>query len=444
MPDNTPDDRAARLEEANKAMESRLVDLEGRLMTERQKTIEAEMRRRGEEVTTANVENALKDMQEKLRREKREQDLEAARQAAEARTKDLERRLNEERDMWVTMMKEHMARGGDNKPLLQEISALKTEMARKDEQIGELKDQALKGGGDQKNLQKEISTLKDMLDKQESALAAREDAFKQLNEGLAVKEKEGARREQELSMQLHSVQQSLAQREAEVIELGRQVETLKEDAARAVNAASSATAVGFEEERAEFGKKLKEQEEFQSRLAVRIQELEREVGQRDAMIQVVRAENEELQKRTAEMTAAKDAEARLMKENLQRLGRQNQELLAKLQEAVNQGSTGPSRVLGAVPENMQDMLAGLEDALENRDKMLEGQQKSIDAKRGLIDSLFSDLKSLDEQAVALLEEKNRQSQEMNDRLASLQSENDRLRRLLEARPEASAPPAPEA
>ena len=67
-----------------------------------------------------------------------------------------------------------------------------------------------------------------------------------------------------------------------------------------------------------------------------------------------------------------------------------------------------------------------------------------EAKRGLIDSLFSDLKSLDEQAVALLEEKNRQTQEMNERVAALTAENDRLRRLLEARPEAAPPAAPPA
>lgn len=444
MPDNAPEDRTARLEEANKALETRLVDLESRLMTERQKTIEAEMRRRGEEVTTANVENALKDMQEKLRREKREQELDAARQAAEARSKDLERRLNEERDMWVTMMKEHMARGGDNKPLLQEITALKAEMAQKDEQISALKEQALKGGGDQKGLKAEISSLKEMLGKQEAGLAEKEDAFRQLNEAMAAKEKEGARREQELSLQLHSSTQSLAEKEAQNIELQRQVDELRQSAERAVNAATSASAVGMEEERAAFQKKLQEQQDFQSRLALRAQELEREVGQRDALIQAVRTENEALQKTTAEMSAAKDAETRLMRENLQRLGLQNKELLGKLQEAVSQGGTGPSPVLGAVPADMKDMLSGLEDALENRDKMLENQQKSIDAKRGLIDSLFSDLKSLDEQAVALLEEKNRQTQEMNERVATLTAENERLRRLLEARPEAPPPAAPPA
>jgi chromosome segregation ATPase len=440
MPDEAKDDNALRLEEANKALEARLADMESRLLAERQKGVEAEIRRRGDEAASANVENALKDMQDKLRREKREQELEAARQAAEARARDLDRRLNEERDMWVTMMKEHLARGGDTKPLLQEIAALKTALAAKDEQVASLKEQALKGGGDQKMLEKEISSLKDLLEKQGTALSARDDEAKLLAEKLSAKDRDFIRREQELTMQVNTLNQALAEKEAETIELSRQAEALRADAGRAAEAAVSMKAVGFEEERAELERKMRDQQDFQARLALRVQELEKDVGGREALIQAVRADNEALQKKATELTVAKDAEARLMRENLQRLGRQNKELLGKLQEAVSQAeSAAPSPLLGAVP-GMQDMLSGLEDALQNRDKMLEDQQRSIDEKRGLIEGLFNDLRSLDEQAVALLEEKGRQTQEMNERLASLSAENDRLKRLLEARP----PSAPEA
>jgi cell shape-determining protein MreC len=47
---------------------------------------------------------------------------------------------------------------------------------------------------------------------------------------------------------------------------------------------------------------------------------------------------------------------------------------------------------------------------------------------------------LDDQAVALLEEKNRQTEQMKERIASLSSDNERLKRLLESRP--GAPPSP--
>lgn len=422
MPDH--DDRAHKLEEANKALETRLQEMEKTLAAERERA-----------VNSVSVENALKDMQDKLRREKREQELDALRQAAEGKARDLERRLSEERDMWVTMMKEHLARGGDTKPLLGEIAALKTEMGAKDEQIAALKEQSLKGGGDQKVLQKEISSLKDILAAQESQAEAGRDEVKRLKETLAAKDVDAGRLRQELNLQTHSLQQSLAEKEAETHELMRQVETLRQDAERA------ASSIDLTKERESFQTQMKEREEFQARMALRIQELEKEVGQRDALIQAVRAENAELQKKTAQMSAAKDAETQLMRENLQRLGRQNKELLEKLREAVDASPAPNPHDPGPVAPDMQDMLSSLEDALTNRDKMLEDQQKSIDEKRGLIDGLFNDLKSLDEQAVALLEEKNRQSQEMNERMTSLTTENERLKRLLESRP-AAPPEAP--
>jgi cell shape-determining protein MreC len=86
------------------------------------------------------------------------------------------------------------------------------------------------------------------------------------------------------------------------------------------------------------------------------------------------------------------------------------------------------------------MMTNLEDSLSNRDRMLSDQQKSIEEKRGLIEGLFGDLRSLDDQAVALLEEKNRQTEQMKERIASLSSDNERLKRLLESRP--GAPPSP--
>jgi DNA repair exonuclease SbcCD ATPase subunit len=443
------EDRTKQLEETNKALEVRLADLERRLMAEREKSLSAAVKSEDEKAASVSVETALKDMQEKLRRDKREQDLDSARQAAEGRARDLERRLSEERDMWVTMMKEHLARGGDTKPLLQEISALKADLAKRDEQVSAMKEQALKGGGDHKILQKEITSLKDLLAKQESELEAKADEIRLLTDRLVVKDKDADVQTEELTLKLTSIHQSLAEKEAENDELRRQAESSRQEADRVLKAAqsTSSAAKDLERDRDIFHKRLKEQQVFQDRLTARVEELEREVGQRDALIQTVRAENEGLQKKLSQLTEAKDAEARLMRENLQRLGRQNKELLTKLQEAVQTAEAGVSRgAPGPVAPNMQEMLSSLEDALTQRDRVLEDQQKSIEEKRGLIEGLFGDLRSLDEQAVALLEEKGRQTQQMNERISALNSENDRLRRMLESRPPVpeAAPAAPPA
>lgn len=446
MPD---DDRTRQLEEANRALEARLLDLERRLMAEREKALSDAVR--PSEPPAASVENALKEMQDKLRREKREQELDAARQSAEGRVRDLERRLSEERDMWVTVMKDHLARGGDTKPLLQEISVLKVELARKDEEFSQLREQSLKGGGDQKVLQKEISSLKELLAQQESILAAKADDVRLLQDTVTAREKDAARQGEELLMRMGSLQKTLAERDTETGELRRQLEAARQDVERAgaeikksQTSASSAVAADLERDRAIFQKRLKEQQEIHARLTARIEELERDLGGRDAMSQTVRAENEELQQKLVQLTSAKDAESRLMRENLQRLGRQNKELLMRLQEAAGVEASPSRPDPGPVAPNFQEMLSSLEDALTQRDRVLEDQQKSIDEKKGLIDGLFSDLKSLDEQAVALLEEKGRASQEMNEKINTLTSENERLRRMLQppSEPPSEPPPAP--
>jgi chromosome segregation ATPase len=441
MADN---DRTKQLEETNRALEARLADLERRLMAEREKALSSAV----QEQAAVSVDTALKDMQEKLRREKREQELDAARQAAEAKSRDLERRLAEERDMWVTVMKDHLARGGDNKPLLQEISALKSSLAQKDEEMAALREQSLKGGGDQKVLQKEVSSLKDLLGKQEAAIEAKVDEVRLLKEQLAVKDKNLEAQSDELMMRMSSMQQALAEKDTEEDELRRQAEAAQQETERARKAlaealknASATAAAELERDRATFQKHLKEQQQYHAKLASRIEELEKDIGGRDAMMQSVRAENEALQARMTELVAAKDAESRLMRENLQRLGRQNKELLAHLQEAAGAAAAAPAPA-APVSGNFQEMLSSLEDALTQRDRVLEDQQKSIDEKKGLIDGLFSDLKSLDEQAVALLEEKARATQELNDKINALTTENERLRRMAEAASAAPAPAAP--
>ncbi len=89
-------------------MEQQIADLEKKLLEEREKVLLASLRSKEEEAVSAKVETSIKDIQDKLRREKREQELDDARRKAEGRVLDLERRMAEEREAWVATLKGQM------------------------------------------------------------------------------------------------------------------------------------------------------------------------------------------------------------------------------------------------------------------------------------------------------------------------------------------------
>ncbi len=97
-----------KISEANAAtseLEQRIADLEKKLLEEREKVLLASLRTKEEEAVSAKVETSIKDIQEKLRREKREQELDESRRKSEARANELERRMAEEREAWVSTLK---------------------------------------------------------------------------------------------------------------------------------------------------------------------------------------------------------------------------------------------------------------------------------------------------------------------------------------------------
>jgi chromosome segregation ATPase len=103
---NTPLDRELAAAESSKDnLEQKITDLEKKLMEEREKVLLASLRSKEEEAVSAKVETSIKEIQDKLRREKKEQELEESRRKAEGRVLDMERRLAEEREAWVQTLK---------------------------------------------------------------------------------------------------------------------------------------------------------------------------------------------------------------------------------------------------------------------------------------------------------------------------------------------------
>ncbi|MBI5630978.1 MAG: hypothetical protein HY921_08850 [Elusimicrobia bacterium] len=85
--------------------QKKLSDLEKRLQEEREKLLVANLKSQEEAVNAARVEVSLRELQEKLRRDRREQELEEERRKLEARLEELEERLAQERETWVTTLK---------------------------------------------------------------------------------------------------------------------------------------------------------------------------------------------------------------------------------------------------------------------------------------------------------------------------------------------------
>ncbi len=104
-PAAAPVDQAASIKAE---FEKKMQDLEKRLQDEREKALTLQLRSQEEKVTAAKVEVSLKELQDKLRRDRRDQDNEESKLKLEKKAAELEQRLAQERETWVTTLKSQM------------------------------------------------------------------------------------------------------------------------------------------------------------------------------------------------------------------------------------------------------------------------------------------------------------------------------------------------
>jgi hypothetical protein len=96
-------------QEASKnSLENQLSEIGKQLKEEHEKVLMQSLRAKEEEALSSRVEQQIRDMQEKLRREKHEQEILESRSKAENQLKDLERRLTEERESWMVALKNQL------------------------------------------------------------------------------------------------------------------------------------------------------------------------------------------------------------------------------------------------------------------------------------------------------------------------------------------------
>ena len=89
--------------------EKKLTELEKRLREEREKLLVTQLRRQEEEAASAKVEVGLKELQDRLRRDHREQEAVENKLKLEKRAQELEARLAQERETWVATLKNQLA-----------------------------------------------------------------------------------------------------------------------------------------------------------------------------------------------------------------------------------------------------------------------------------------------------------------------------------------------
>jgi hypothetical protein len=102
-------EREEKLEKMKDEFENKLELLEKKLSDEREKSLLMQLRSQEETVTAAKVEVSLKELQEKLRRDRREQEAEETKLKLERRAQELEGRLAQERETWVSTLKSQLA-----------------------------------------------------------------------------------------------------------------------------------------------------------------------------------------------------------------------------------------------------------------------------------------------------------------------------------------------
>ena len=108
-PQPSRQDAAAEESERAKAekdkLEKKIAEMEKIVSQEKEKALLATLKNQQDEALSSKVESSLKDIQERLRRDRREQEVQEERLALKSRVKDLEARLVSDRETWMQTLK---------------------------------------------------------------------------------------------------------------------------------------------------------------------------------------------------------------------------------------------------------------------------------------------------------------------------------------------------
>jgi len=98
-------EESARLKEDKDKLEKKIVEMEKVVSQEKEKALLAALKNQQDEALSSKVESSLKDIQDKLRRDRHEQEVQEERITLKSKVKDLETRLVQERETWMQTLK---------------------------------------------------------------------------------------------------------------------------------------------------------------------------------------------------------------------------------------------------------------------------------------------------------------------------------------------------
>lgn len=216
------EDQSRDLEESKKKLERALTEMDLKLKEEKEKALTQAIKAREEEALSLKMEQALKEMQEKARRDRREQELEETRLRAEEKAKDLERRLNEEREAWVINLKKQMElRDTETRDVESQIESRFRDLERRWLEEKSTLIQALKSKED------EVANLKASFpDAQFQAQRAQEEANHLIEMARKKAEQELAAAKEETTREKKMLAERLDMRERELVALKAQLSML--------------------------------------------------------------------------------------------------------------------------------------------------------------------------------------------------------------------------
>ena len=98
-------EESARMKEDKDKLEKKIVEMEKLVSQEKEKALLAVLKNQQDEALSSKVESSLKDIQDKLRRDRHEQEVQEERLSLKSKVKDLETRLVTERETWMQTLK---------------------------------------------------------------------------------------------------------------------------------------------------------------------------------------------------------------------------------------------------------------------------------------------------------------------------------------------------
>ncbi|MEK7722065.1 MAG: hypothetical protein AAB359_06715 [Elusimicrobiota bacterium] len=97
------------MQEEKDKLEKKISDMEKLLSQEKEKALLATLKNQQDEALSSRVESSLKDIQEKMRRDRRDHEIEEERLSLKGKIKEMEMRLSQERETWMQTLKNQMS-----------------------------------------------------------------------------------------------------------------------------------------------------------------------------------------------------------------------------------------------------------------------------------------------------------------------------------------------